>query len=118
MKVKHNSIQYPQVGDQKVTLGNYDLSLTPPTDYSKPSNTTKFGINQILPELYTAATNKAEPVNLQRYDPQLYQPYNVSFQDRLNQSQANFNALLKANSYNPAAQSVLAGQKYEADNQV
>lgn len=118
MKFNPNTIQYPKVGEQRVAPKDYDLGLSPTTPYNKPSNATKFGLNQILPELYTAATNKVEPVNLQRYDPQLYQPYNVSFQDRLNQNESSFNALTKANAHNPAAQSVLAGQKYEADNQV
>lgn len=55
---------------------------------------------------------------MQQYNPQLYSPYQVSFQDRLNENQASFNALQKVMSTNPEALSTLAGQKYQADSSV
>lgn len=118
MKFDPNSIRYPQTTKDGITPKDYPLTVAPETPYAKPSNAKPLSFDQVLPELYTAATNKPEPVWLQQYRPQLFQPYKVSFQDRLNQNQANFNALLKANVHNPAAQSILAGQLYEANNQV
>lgn len=117
LKFDPTSIKYPEAPTQRgASPTSYDLNIQEPKDYIKPTNASKFNINQILPELYTAATNKAEPVWLQQFHPQLFQPYKVSFQDRLNENQASFNALLRANVHNPAAQSALAAQKYEADN--
>jgi len=83
-----------------------------------PSNVEPLHLNQILPELYGIATNKVEPVPSQRFEPQLYSPYQVSFQDRLNQNQATLNAGMRAvgtGANNPAAIGTLAAQKYQAD---
>jgi hypothetical protein len=83
------------------------------------SNVEGLHMNQILPELYAAATNKVEPVPAQRYEPQLYTPYQVSFQDRLNQNQSAFNAQMRGvGPYNPSAIGALASQKYQADQSV
>jgi hypothetical protein len=73
---------------------------------------------QLAGEIYTLATNQVEPVDAQFYRPQLFEPYSVSFQDRLNMNQSTFNATQRVVGNNPEALSVLAGQKYAADNQV
>jgi hypothetical protein len=84
-----------------------------------PSNTKGLGFNQLLGEMYAFATNIPEAVPHQRYDPQLYTPFQMSFQDRLNENQRTFSAMNKALSpTNPEALSHLASQKYAANNSV
>lgn len=97
----------------------YD-ELNPPGDQGPlPSNVEPLHVNQILGEIYAAATNSVEPVPAQRYEPQLFQPYQVSFQDRLNLNQNTFNALRRAvGTTNPSALGELAAQKYAADTGV
>lgn len=82
-----------------------------------PSNAEPLHLNQLLGELYGAATNRVEPVVAQRYEPQLYSPYQVSFQDRLNKNEHTFNSLQRAIS-DPGVLSGVAAQKYEADNAI
>jgi hypothetical protein len=84
-----------------------------------PSNVEPLHLNQLAGEIYAAATNKVEPVPAQRYEPQLYTPYQVSFQDRLNANQSAFNAEMRAvGAGNPAALGALGAQKYQADQGV
>lgn len=94
----------------------YD-QLQIPQDKNLPSNVEPLQMNQLLGEIYAAATNKVEPVPAQRYEPQLYTPYQVSFQDRLNQNQRAYNAQARAvGAGNPAALGEVAAQKYAADS--
>jgi hypothetical protein len=76
--------------------------------------------DQLLGEMLAKAQNQLQPVQAQTFQPLLDTPFDVSFQDRLNQNQATLNALLKqpgvAN--NPAAMQALAANKYQADSQV
>lgn len=97
---------------------DYGFNFTQPQPYNLPSNAQGLELSQVLPELYGAATNRVEPVHLQKYQPQLFQPYQVSFQDQLNENQGTFSSLEKASSYNPSALATLAGQKYSADSGV
>lgn len=93
--------------------------ITVPPDTDKPSNVEPLHANQLMGEIFAAATNHVEPVAAQRYEPQLYSPYQVSFQDRLNENERAFNAQMRAvGSTNPSAMGALAAQKYAADNQV
>lgn len=96
----------------------YD-TLTIPRRDPIPSNVEPLHLNQVLPEIFAAATNKVEPVPAQRYEPQLYVPYQVSFQDRINANQSAFNAQMRAvGAGNPSAMGTLAAQKYAADQNV
>lgn len=96
----------------------YDF-LNPPAEKTLPTNAEPLGLNNVLGEVYGLATNRVEPVPAQRYEPQLFTPYQVSFQDRLNANQSVFNAQMRAvDSSNPAALGVLGAQKYQADQQV
>lgn len=90
--------------------------LTPATPREPFRNPLRFG--QIAPEVLTLATERADFVPGQRYEPQLFQPYQVSFQDRLNENQSTFNALSRQMGRNAASLSSLAAQKYQADAQV
>jgi hypothetical protein len=85
---------------------------------SLPSNIEPLNIAQVAPELYTLATNRVEPVQMQRYTPDLYTPYQVSFQDQLDENQATFRALEQDLSSNPEALSILAAQKYQANQAI
>lgn len=76
------------------------------------------GFDQIAPEVYAVATNNQVPVPAQKYQPQLFQPYKVSFQDRINENNDTFSAISKQLDYNPNALAVLGAQKYSADNAV
>lgn len=71
--------------------------------------------SQVAPELL-ALGDRADFTPGQRYEPSLYQPYQVSFQDRLNENQATFNRVATQTGNNPAAISMLAAQKYTADS--
>jgi hypothetical protein len=55
---------------------------------------------------------------MQQYTPDLFSPYQVSFQDRINSNNSNFRSMEQAVGDNPEALSVLAGQTYAANNQV
>jgi hypothetical protein len=97
---------------------NYDR-LEVPERNPIPSNVEPLHLNQVLGEMFAAATNKVEPVPAQRYEPQLYVPYQVSFQDRINANQSAFNAQSRAvGAGNPAALGTLGAQKYQADQAV
>lgn len=114
-----NRPRFPGVPEaDRVGRSEYDTTVTDPKKYFAPSDARGLSVTQILPELYTAATNQVEPVFMQEYEPQLYQDYEVSFQDQLNENQASFSALSKAVGNDPSALSVLAAQKYGADSGV
>lgn len=86
-------------------------------DGSTPIYNEPLGIGQIAPELYALATNRPEFVSTPRFNPQLQQPYQVSFQDRINQNTATFRQMAQSTN-NPAALAQLAAQKYQADQSV
>lgn len=92
--------------------------FTIPQRRSLPTNARPLDARQILPEIASFATNRVEPVALQKYTPQLYVPYQMSFQDRLNENQDSFNALTRQLTGNPSALSSIGAQKYSADNAV
>lgn len=54
----------------------------------------------------------------QQYNPRLYQPYQISMQDRLNENNSSFRSVAQQLTNNPEALSSLAAQKYQADNAV
>lgn len=75
--------------------------------------------DQLAGEMYAMSHNQEEPVQARFYHPQLDVPYDISYQDRLNENRATFNALQKAaGAGNPEALAMLAGQKYSADSNV
>lgn len=102
----------------KVTPNDYDLTIDQPRQFTPPDMLQPLRAEQYIPELYAAATNKEEPVWLQQYNPQLFQPYQMSFQDRLNANNSTFRGMTKSLSNSPASLASLAAQKYQADSQV
>lgn len=105
--------------DHRNPAPGYDQLNPPGADKNPPSNVEPLHLNQLLGEIYAAATNKVEPVPAQRYEPQLYSPYQVSFQDRLNANQSAYNAQQRmVGAGNPSALGALAAQKYQGDQAV
>lgn len=97
----------------------YDTLNPPPERGPLPSNVEPLHLNQVLGEIYAAATNKVEPVPTQRFEPQLFSPYQVSFQDRINRNQNAFSAAQRSlGATNPSALGAVSAQLYEANNAV
>lgn len=92
-----------------------------PTLEEKPEKFNKFrnrvGIGDVLPEI-SELFDQPRSVSRQEFNPQLYSPYQVSFEDRIAGNQGDFNAIQRASSHNPATLGALAAQKYNSDNQV
>jgi len=86
--------------------------------YVRPTNNLPLGQEQLAGERYALATNQLEGVQAQKYTPLLEQATDISLQDQLNANQAEFNALQRATSGNPAIQATLAAQKYAANSSV
>lgn len=80
----------------------------------------KLGFSDIAPEIGTLLSNiqGADFVQGQQYDPTLYTPYQVSFQDRLNENNAQLKAMERLAVNNPSAMATLAAQNYQANNSV
>ena len=58
------------------------------------------------------SNNQLEPVPAQGYRPQLDVPYDISYQDQLNEITSQQRAAQRTAGYNPAAQAMIAGQAY------
>jgi len=84
--------------------------------YIRPTDQEGLDANQLLGEMNAFATNQLQPVDAQSYQPLLQTPYDISYQDVLNENNADFKSLLKQS--NPATQSLLAAQKYQANFKV
>lgn len=80
--------------------------------YLRPSNATPLDGNQLLGEMYGMQSNQVEPVQSQRYNPQLRTPYDISLQDQLNEVTASERGYQKMNQYNPEVQDQMAGMAY------
>lgn len=74
-------------------------------------------LTSIIPEI-AAILDQPNYVPRQEYRPQYQQAYQISYQDRINQNQADFNRLQTAMSDNPLALATLAAEKRRADAQV
>ena len=86
--------------------------------YLRPSNQLPLDPIQLAAEMDTLATNQVEPVYAQTLQPRLGSPIDISLQSALNANQADYNALIRTVGYNPAAQSILAAQKYAATSEI
>lgn len=71
-----------------------------------------------MPEILAAGLNQEEPVWLQQYNPELYQDYEVSLQDRRNRISSTGQATRQYLQNNANAQAVLAAQEYSAISDV
>jgi len=86
--------------------------------FLRPSNARPLDPRQLAGEMYALSTNQVEPVQAQTFQPDLSVPYDISLQDQLNANQADYRAAQRMMGYNPAAQSLLNAQKYQANQQV
>ena len=86
--------------------------------YIRPSDAESLNYNQLLGEMYALSNNQLEPVQAQTYQPLLDTPYNISFQDQLNEITAQQRATQRMLGYNPAAQSNYDAQVYNAKAKV
>ena len=87
-------------------------------DYLRPSDVEGIDPNQYLGEMYAMANNQLEPVQAQKYIPQLLNPYDISLQDQLNANQSDFNSMQRMSGGDPSALAILASQKYKANSGV
>jgi len=102
---------------------NYD-PLTPPTfnftnppkkDFVAPKRNRPWEqIIPVIPQLF----DQADPVLIQQYNPDLLNPYSVSFQDRRNQNEAQLAGIRKIASDTPSALGTLGAQAYNANDSV
>lgn len=95
-----------------IDLGNQILDMYRPTDQEP------LDYDQLMGEMYALSTNQLDPVQAQLYKPEIGVPYDISYQDILNENQADYNAQVRQSGYNPAAQSNLNAQKYMANQKV
>jgi hypothetical protein len=77
----------------------------------------KFPWEQVLP-VVPQLFDKPDPVKAQLYNPDLFNSYQVSFQDRRNQNQAQLKGIAKAAGYDPSALGALGAQAYNANDSV
>ena len=86
--------------------------------YLRPTDTEELDPRQLIGEMYALANNQLEPVQAQTLQPQLSVPYDISYQDILNENEAAYRSQQRMLGYNPAAQSQLNAQKYQANQRV
>jgi hypothetical protein len=72
----------------------------------------------LYPEITAAAMNQEEPVFAQSYQPQLLTPYDISYQDQLNEVTAQARAAERMAGQNPAAAASILGTASGEKNKV
>lgn len=96
----------------------WEIPVNAAIDYLRPTDQSPLDYNQLLGETYAMSNNQVDPVQAQLYRPELAVPYDISYQDQLNENQADYNAAQRMMGYNPAAQANLNAQKYQANSKV
>lgn len=86
--------------------------------YLRRSNAEPLDSNQLYGEMNALANNQLEPVRAQTFQPELGVPYDISYQDILNQNQADYRSQQRMAANNPAALSILNSEKYKANEKV
>lgn len=112
-KLKTFKAQQPT--EDKFNLLDLANQLAP---YTRPLMRNPLDPGQLAPEMMALATNVVEPVQAQQFRPLLEETPTVSFQDQLNEIQAEANAARRLAGNNPAAQSAIAAQAAAAKNKV
>ena len=85
--------------------------------YFRPSDVERLDPRQLLGEMM-ALTDKEEPVQAQKYHPELGTPYGISLQDQKNEVIAQARAAQRMAGNNPAAQAMIASQASQALNKI
>jgi hypothetical protein len=93
-----------------IDYGNMLLPYVRPTDAD-------YNVN-LYPEMTALSMNQLEPVQAQLYRPQLMTPYDVSYQDQLNEVTAQSRAAERMSGYDPAAAAAIMAQANRAKSQI
>ena len=110
---------FTRIGDFiNKNIGDNSMLASELLPYLRPSNQMDLDPTQIAGEMDALADNQVEPVFAQTLQPRLGSPIDISLQSALNANQADYNAMLRNVGYNPAAQSILAAQKYAATSEL
>lgn len=98
----------------------FDLNslLDMASPYLRPMINNPLDPSQLYPEAFALATNQLEPVQAQTFQPMLEQMPSVSFQDQLNEIQADVNASKRLVGNNPAALAMIDAQAAASKNKV
>jgi hypothetical protein len=112
---KLKSFKAIQPEEDKFDLLDFANMLSP---YTRPLLRNPLDPGQLAPEMMALATNVVEPVRAQQFTPMLEQTPTVSFQDQLNEIQAEANAARRLVGNNPAGQAAIAAQAAAAKNKV
>lgn len=107
--------QFPEVQYKRSALLDAVGQVLP---YVRPSDAETLDPRQLAGEIFALSNNQLEPVQAQRYTPQLGTPYDISFQDILNENRVENQSAQRLYGYNPAAQSLLSAQGYQANQKV
>lgn len=86
--------------------------------FIRPSDAEALNTNQLTGEMFALSNNQLEPVQAQGYRPQLDVPYDVSYQDQINDVTSQQRATERMLGYNPAVQANLAAQTYDAKSKI
>jgi hypothetical protein len=86
--------------------------------YIIPSDATPLKGEQLYGEMNALANNQLDGVQANFYHPDLNVPYDVSFQDQINNNQGQYRAAQRMMGYNPGAQVALNAGMYDANDRV
>ena len=115
MSTTTNTTTLPILEDEKFDWMDLVRQAQP---YLTPSNQEALDAAQLAPEMFALAANQLEPVQAQTFQPMLEEMPTLSFQDQLNEIQAEANAARRMAGTNPAAQSMISAQAAAAKNKV
>lgn len=111
------SLNYEAV-DPKRAKFNWMQAINGVVPYLRPSDAESLDPRQLAGEMYALATNQIEPIQAQTIQPELGVPYNISYQDLMNENQSDFRAMERLVGNNPAALAKLSSEKYKANQRV
>lgn len=112
---KHSTIKDIVTSPSNLPAESYKFTPVEPYSPSKLKN--PLSPLQFMGEA-AGLLDRPDAVKAQLYQPDLFTPYQVSFQDRINEQNATFNAIQKSLTDNPTALATLAANKYTANDSV
>jgi len=108
--------QAPVVPVQPIKQDPWMTAVNQLAPYLRPSDV-DYSVD-LYPEMMAAAMNQVEPVFAQGYQPQLLTPYDISYQDQLNEITAQARAAERMAGQNPAAGAALLATASGEKNKV
>ena len=135
MATLEKSMKTPPVAPPLKTSTTTPTTTLPPLDMVEPLKRNKWidAANQLLPyarpsdldyrvdlnpEMTALSMNQLEPVQAQLYHPQLLTPYDVSYQDQLNEVTAQSREAERMAGQNPAAAAAIMAQANRSKSQI